>query len=116
MARTIEQIVRRAAAEMALCGNGQTPPSYIDADLTQAYAEVYSALDAKEMTTWDSDADVPDEYVNPIIALVCQSRINVYKVPEPRRSNILGAAANAEFDISELQSPPQSGEVRIEYY
>lgn len=101
---TVAQIVDKALDRLGVLGTGQTSQSEDVERLTAAYNEVYAALSAKNLTTWDIDEQVPDEYVNPVVSMVAFARVDDYSVPDAKYQRITIANSAAIPEIRELQA------------
>lgn len=101
---TIAQMVDRAATRLGILAEGLTLPSYESDDLTQAYTETYAQLGAKNLTVWDFDEPIPDEYVQHVVSLMAISRANDYSIPNDRYQRIIADASIAVPEIRELQA------------
>lgn len=99
---TAEEIRDKAAKKLYVLSTGQTLRSEIAADLTEAYKEVYAALDAMSLITWDFDDEVPDEFVWPVVSLVAMARANEYAVPVDHYQRLAVDANGATRHMREL--------------
>lgn len=113
---TTTEMRQKAAERLYIIGRGQTVKSQDSNDLDDAYAEVYAQLDVKGLTTWSSTDDIPEEYVNDIVAMMCRRRLDTYAIPEPRRSEIKQDDLLAELNIREMQNKGRVGETIIQEY
>lgn len=86
---TAEQIREKALKRLGVRGTGQTTQAEIQADVDQAYAEVYAELDAQKAVSWDIEDEVPDEFVQSVVALVAYARLDEYSVPTERYRRIV---------------------------
>jgi len=100
---TATQIRTKALKKLGVLATGQTTESEIAEDLDRAYEEVYAALAAKGLVTWDADEDIPPEYVMPVVALVAFARADEYGIPNDRYQRIAGDMSRATAEIRELQ-------------
>ena len=119
---TATQIRETAAENLGILGEGQTLASYPTADLDQAYVEVFKELQALNLTTWASTADVPDQYAASVSMLVADQRAVKYQIPTERYqrikiegwgSDMNGAAINK---IRRLQARAKMGQTEIENF
>ena len=85
---TSEQIRNKALKKLGKKSTGQTVSSELASDLDNAYTEVYAELEALNLTTWDSDEDIPDEFVRTVVALVAYARVDEYSIPNDRYQRI----------------------------
>lgn len=114
---TTAQIRTRVLRRLGVLGRGQTARAEDNAEIDQAYKEVYADLENKGLTIWGSNtADVPDRFVDPISALVAASRVEEFSVPLPKYQRIMGAASVAENRIRELQSVGKNAPTKIENF
>jgi len=81
---TSGEIRDKAAKKLGIFGTGQNLRGEITADLDKAYTEVYAMLDSRNLTTWDSDEDIPDKFVAAVVSLVADARKNEYAIPDNR--------------------------------
>ncbi len=109
-------VYNRCLRRLNVLGRLQTANSEDTADMVKAYLEVYDFLDRKNLVSWDVDDEVPNEFVNQIIALMAKNRLDDYSVGEPRRSQIRADAASGLLDVSGIQAPPKLGATEIENY
>ena len=101
---TSAEIRDMAATRLGILSEGNALQSNHSSDLDQAYVEVYAQLAAKNLTVWDSDEDIPDEYAGHVVDLVAMARVNDYGIPNDRYSRILNSASVALREIKELQT------------
>lgn len=113
---TIAEVRNKAAERLYIIGRGQTLKSQDSNDLTDAYNEVYAELDVKNITTWSDIDDIPAEFVHDIVAMMCKRRLDVYSVPEPRRSEIRADDSVAEFNIRNMQNKNKVGVTECEMF
>lgn len=85
---TATQIREKALRKLGVKATGQITQSEIQDDLDNAYTEVWAGLNALGLTTWDSDEDIPDEFVDPVVAMVAFARANEYSIPNDRFQRI----------------------------
>jgi hypothetical protein len=100
---TAAQIRTKALKKLGVLAIGQTASAEISADLDEAYEEVYAQLDARNLAEWDSDEEIPDEYVNPVVALVAYARVDEYSIPNDRYQRITLDMRQALAQIREMQ-------------
>ena len=113
---TATQIRNKALLKMGIHATGQTVESEVADDLDNAYEEVYAALAAKNLVTWDLDEEVPDEYVQPVVALVAFSRADEYGIPNDRYQRIAQNMSRATAEIRELQESNVYKTPKATYY
>lgn len=113
---SLATIYNRALRRLKVLGRGQTANAEDTADMTEAYKEVYYWLDRRNLVSWDVTDAVPTEFVNDVVALIANSRLDEYSVPEARRVTIERDASAAPFNISKVQLGSTTGETEIEYY
>ena len=78
---TSAELRNKALRKLGVFGTGQTPSAQKQADLDASYVEVYAELSSRSLTTWDSDEDIPEEYVSSMVSLMADSRKDEYRVP-----------------------------------
>ena len=83
---TATQIREKALKKLGVKATGQGTQSEIQADVDQAYAEVYAMLGS--LTIWDIDEEIPDAFVSSVVALVADARKNTYSIPNDRYQRI----------------------------
>jgi len=114
------QIVETAAENLGILGEGETLPSYESADLTQAYLEVYSELQALGLAPWSYTGTVPDQYVGSVAMLVAEARATKYQVPAERYARIRSEGSGqtgegvAMLKLRSLQARAKLGATEIE--
>lgn len=113
---TAAEIRNKAAKKLGVLATGQTLESEIADDLDEAYDEVYAALDAKNLVTWDYDEEIPDEYIGPVVALVAFARADEYGIPNDRYQRIAGDMSRALNEIRELQESNAYTTPKAVYY
>ena len=101
---TATKLREQVAYRLGILGEGESLRAYQTADLDEAYAEVYAQLDVRDMATWDTDEEVPDEYAPHVVSLVAASRADAYGIPNDRYQRIMMAESKALGDIKELQT------------
>jgi len=85
--------------------DGDASPEANDTTIIEAaYDSVYATLNARHLVSWPISGNVPDEFINPVVALTAASRITLFTPPQDVVSIILSAAASAVEDISEMQA------------
>ena len=85
---TATQIREKALKKLGVKAIGSTTQSEIQEDVDNAYTEVYAMLNTLKLTPWDSDEDIPDEFVIPVVYLVADSRKDEYSIPNDRYQRI----------------------------
>lgn len=122
---TAEQIREKAIKKLGINGSSQTTSSSLQNDIDAAYAEVYAQLDTLGLATWDSDEEVPSEFVNPVKNLVAFQRVDEYSVPAERYSRIVrdakGVTGDTKFpgavaEIREMQASNAYKTPEAEYF
>lgn len=81
MSVTAAEIRNKALKKLGVFGTGTTPRSEKADDLDQAYSEIYAQLTRRALATWDFDEEIPDEFVQPVVALVADARKDEYRIP-----------------------------------
>lgn len=85
--------------------DGDATPETNDTNVIEAaYDSVYAKLNAKHLVSWAINGNVPDEFINPVTALVAASRITFFNPPIDVKELILAAASEAVEEISEMQA------------
>ncbi len=95
---TSGEIRDRALRRMGVLAAGDTARSSYASDLDTAYTEVYAQLETKDLVTWDSDEDIPNEFAHSVVALTAYARIDEYNVPTERYQRIVRDAIGIPGD------------------
>jgi hypothetical protein len=93
---TQAEVRKRALIKLGRGSRAQTPVSYLDSDMSNAYTEVYLRLQELDIAYWGQTSDVPDEVANHISALMAWSRVNDYGVSAERYQRLSVEAKTAE--------------------
>jgi hypothetical protein len=101
---TLAEVKNLAVTRLGILGEGETLPSYESADMSLAYAEVHAQLTIKDIATWDTDEDIPDEYAGYVADLMAGARLDDYGVPNDRYQRLMAAKSRAIPEILELQT------------
>lgn len=96
---TAADIRNKAGALLGVKALGQTLENSVSSDLDAAYDEVYARLRDEDLVSWHSTAEVPDEVVSPVVALVAFARVNEYGVSDSRYQRISLLANQSEIRI-----------------
>lgn len=113
---TKQQIRETAAENLGILGEGEVLPSYESADLDQAYAEVFAELQIRNLTTWSSTGNIPDQYARHVAMLVAEARAVKYQIPNDRYQRIKLEAEQALMRLQKLQARAKMGQTEIEDY
>jgi len=113
---TSQQIRETAAENLGILGEGQTLRAYETADLNQAIEEIYNELQAKNLITWSSGADVPDQYARSFAMMVAEARAVKYQIPDERYQRIKLEKIEAMHLFRELQARGKLGVTEIENF
>lgn len=114
------EIRNRALRTLGVIGWGEDPDTVIQADMDQAYTEVYARLEQANLTTWAESASVPDEVVEPVVQLCALARMIDHRV-NPNRKQELAAMAGVDGEKAmqriraQIRTPYQST-TEVEYY
>lgn len=81
MSVTAAEIRNKALKKLGVFGTGTTASSGKSDDLDQAYLEVYEQLSRRHLVTWDTDEEIPDEFIHSVVALVADARKDEYRIP-----------------------------------
>lgn len=104
MAKTRAQVALLALQMMQVV-EGDASADTNDQTLAEdAYDMVYSRLRSLHLTTWGSGGSVPNECVNPVVALVAEARLPFFKVPQDVQMLIKSSASTAIADLTEVQN------------
>lgn len=99
---TKTEIRNKALRMLGVLGAGRSASGPQAADIDAAYDEVYASLEELNLVEWASDADIPSQFVEPVVALVASSRVTEYNISEARSNRIMNKAASAEAAIRRL--------------
>lgn len=102
MAASKTQIGLLALQSMKVVDGDATPESNDTAIIEAAYDSVYAKLSRRHLVSWALDADVPDEFIDAVVALTAASRITLFTVPADDKQIILAAASEAVEEITEM--------------
>lgn len=114
------EVRNRALRSLGVIGWGETPDSVIQADMDQAYTEVYKRLEDANLTTWAEDADVPDNIVPNVVLLCALARMNDHRVNPNRKQELTALAGlNGEKAFANIRAvirTPYQSTTEVEYY
>ena len=110
------QIRELSLQELGVSATGTTTQAKVAADLDSAYVNIYAMLDRLDITTWDFDEDIPDEFVIPVVALVAGSKKNAYSIPNDRYQRIAAEESTAILRIKEMQASNVYSTPEAEYF
>lgn len=96
---TRAEVRKRALIKLGRASLSQTPESYLDADMVNAYNEVYRTLQEMDLVYWGQTSDVPDEVANHVATLMAWFRVNDYGVSAERHTRLAVDASSAESRI-----------------
>ncbi len=114
---TVAEIRDKAARKLGVLAFGQTLSNRYSADLTAAYSEVYAELRELNLVNWTLTGTIPDEVVEPVVALVARARVDEYGVSNDRYQRILNSAQNAETSLRRvIHDPYFSSSEDAEFY
>ena len=82
----------RAGNDLGLLRLGQSLQAQDAARITQGYAEVYNKLKKNGLAAWAYAGNVPDEFVEDVVALVCVNCMDTYSLPNDRAQRIYAKA------------------------
>jgi hypothetical protein len=86
---TAAEIREKALKKLGIKAIGNATQSEIQADLDEAYTEVYAMIDTLDLATWDIDDEVPDEFVQAVKDWVAYLRVDEYSIPNDRYQRIV---------------------------
>lgn len=89
---TASEIRDRAANDLGMLRLGQSLQAQDSTRITDAYTEVYAKLRKNGLATWASTAEVPDEVVPHVVAMVARNCLNTYSCSQERYQRIMIAA------------------------
>jgi len=114
------EIRNRALRKLGVIGWGESPDSSSSADMDLVYGEVYKRLEDMNLTTWASDADVPDLMVKEVVALCALERVSEHKASPMRYEKlVIEAGKKGERAIGRIRSnmtTPQKSTGEAENY
>ena len=117
MAKTKSQIgVLALQALKVIEGDATADPNDVTV-IEDAYDQIYARLRTRHLVSWGSTGSVPDEAVNPVMALVAEARIGFFKPPQDAAADIRFKASTAFTDLTEVLQPDYvSQPVPAEYF
>lgn len=74
MSKTATEVRNRALWKLGRVPRGSTATGAIADDMDDAYTQVYAELNLMGLVTWASTDSIPDEFVEPIVNLMCLRR------------------------------------------
>lgn len=101
---TESQLKAKALKILGVLGVGVTPSGPKDADMQEAYNEVYAELDSINLVEWANGSDIPNKYVDTVANLMASKRVEVYPVSTERYQRIMSKAAQAENKLRRLMA------------
>lgn len=104
MAKTKQQVIDRALQELGVLPLGQNATAEWSSTMSDAYDEVFAALELKGLVSWGGTDSVPDEYVKPVSVLMAAQRINIAGVSNDRASRIAVEASGAIDELREINA------------
>lgn len=121
MTQTATEVRNRALRKLGVLGLGETPDSTMAADMDQVYAEVYARLEEEHLTTWASDADIPDLMAGPVADLCALERVDEYPTSQLRYEKIARVAGeNGKNALAKIRARKngtyQSETTYVEYF
>lgn len=90
-----------ALQSMKVVDGDATPEANDTSVIETAYDGIWAILNTKHLVTWPISGNVPDELINPVVALVAQSRLTFFTPPVDVQATINAAAESAYMDITE---------------
>lgn len=100
MAQTKTQLGESALRMMRQVEGDANPESYATTIIEAGYDQVYQMLRTRHLVSWGPTDSIPDECVNPVMALTAKSRLSFFKVPADSRQEVLSAASTAIGDLT----------------
>lgn len=76
-----------------------------DAQVTTAYNSVYDRLLSKDLAVWAKESDIPDTYVEPVVAILAFELTEEYGVSDSRWQRLQFRALKAEPELRMLIFP-----------
>lgn len=105
MAQTKSQIGLLALQAMHVVEGDATPDANDTSVIEAAYDQVFARLRTRHLVSWGSTGSVPDEAVNPVVALTAQSRLTYFNPPADVINLINLMASTAFEDLTEVLQP-----------
>ena len=100
MSKTKAEIRDRAGNDLGILPLNGSLQSQDVTRIESAYDEIYAQLKKDGVAVWASTANVPNELVPYVVALVADDCLNTYGVSEARYIRIKSEALNAKREIS----------------
>lgn len=103
---TKSEIRDKVALKLGIKAIGQALSNAYANDLDDAYDENHEMLQRLDLADWSATAEVPEEFVFQVVALIAVSRVTEYGVTGERLVGITSAANSAKARIRELIKDP----------
>jgi len=117
MSKTKSEIGVLALQALHVIEGDATADSNDESIIEDAYDLVYPKLRALHLVNWGSGDDVPNECVNPVVALVAESRIGFFTPPQHAEQDIRLKASKALTELTEVLSNDYvSEETKANYF
>ncbi len=117
MSKTKTQIGLLALQSLRVVEGDASADSSDTTIIEDAYDQVYARLRTRHLVSWGSGGSVPDEAVNPVVALTAQARMTYFKPPAEVAAMINFQALTAFEDLTEVLQPDYvSQPVEAEYF
>lgn len=85
---TKAQIRNKALKKLRVLEEGESPTNEVIADVEAVYDQLYAFLTTKHAVTWDSDEEVPNEAVRPVVTLLAAEMADDFGVDENRYARL----------------------------
>ena len=104
MSATKSEIGLLALQALKVVDGDATPETNDTSVIEAAYDGVYARLATRHLVSWPLSGSVPDELIDPVVALVAKSRLTTFSPPQDVAANIRLDASTAFEDITEMLS------------
>ncbi len=105
MASTTEEVRNRAATDLGILKLNGTLNDQDKVRIDKAYDEVYAELKREGIATWTSTANVPNEFVPHIAAMMADNCLGTYGVSTERFGRVKDKAVVARREVRKLGEP-----------
>lgn len=81
---TKAEVRNKALRKIGVLEAGKTADTDDATDVDATYDEIYAYLAQDKAVTWDSDEEVPNNAVRPMVAILAAEIADDFQVPEPK--------------------------------
>ncbi len=99
---TIHELRDKSLKKLRVLEEGETPTNEVIADVEAAYEEIHAYLSTQSAIGWDSDEDIPDEAVRPMVTVLAAEMADDFGVEEPRYQRLQMQAYGPDGDKNNI--------------